>query len=257
MSARANRQDREQAGGVTRSPRFLLALVHELRGPLSSLSMAAELLEQNRTGQLDSQVLRSVGAIRESASDLGDLLGQVARLARLEAGSTEVEWKPIALEGLLSELFEELAPLARSQEAVVRTILEPGTPATWVSDPALLRELLRTVLGAALTASAGGEVVLNVAPEPFDGPPPGDHGPPVLCFRVTDSGPALGDVDAAELLAPFGKHDPRTRRRYGGRGLGLVVARATAELLGGALEATGSDQGACMVVRLPQRATGS
>ena len=76
-----------------------------------------------------------------------------------------------------------------------------------------------------------------------------------LQISLTDSGPALTEVDRAAVFAAFSAADPRLRRPSGGKSLRLTIARARARLLGGELSLENeADSGSCFVLRLPLRA---
>jgi two-component system, chemotaxis family, sensor kinase CheA len=238
---------------VIASPRFVGALVHELRSPLSTLSMVAELLAENRSGHLDEKEIRWAGALAEAAADLGELLDQAGRLARIEAGRVTVHTREVSLREVLKELEEELSAVASAHRVALDWEVAGSGPSRLTTDRVLLAELVRALVHAALSGSHGGVVTVSVAAEPA----PGDSGPDQrtqVRFQVSDNGPTLGNAEAAELLLPFRRQDPRTSRRHGGIGLSLVVARALADLLGGELTAEGGGQGepgVRFVLRLP------
>jgi signal transduction histidine kinase len=243
-------QEPDGKSTATRSPRFVSALVHELRSPLSTLLMLGDLLAENQAGHLDEQEQRWADNLRAAAIDLRELLEQVGRLARIEGGRMAVGCAPVAVAELVGELREQLETRAREQGTTLRWMLDPLTPARCATDAALLRELLSTLLEAALAADPGGTVELAVAPASG-----GDTGAPSLAeqivFRIADRGPTVPAEAAPELLAPFGRSDPRSRRRHGGAGLGLALARSIAGRLGGELVAEAGERGVAFVLRLP------
>src|SRR3954449_13241067 len=70
--------------------RFLSALVHELRTPLASFRMLADLLAEAPQGHLGEQERRYSENIREVVLDIQGLVGDVGELARLMVGRVEI-----------------------------------------------------------------------------------------------------------------------------------------------------------------------
>jgi len=76
-------------------------------------------------------------------------------------------------------------------------------------------------------------------------------GETALLIAVTDTGIGIDEEDQARIFERFTQKDGTIKRRHGGTGLGLTVARDLAELMGGTLTVKSkTDLGSSFTVRL-------
>jgi CheY-like chemotaxis protein len=101
------------------------------------------------------------------------------------------------------------------------------------SDPTRLRQILLNLLSNALKFTEAGEVRLTVSKGPND----------ELHFAVKDSGIGLTPEGMAKLFQSFSQADSSTTRKYGGTGLGLVISKKLAEIMGGTMTAESEGAG--------------
>lgn len=218
-------------------PSLLSGLTHELRTPLNSILMMAELLGESAGEDGDEREARYARNIHQAAEDLLELVNQAGELGRVEAGRLPVEARRLAVAELARRIEEAAAEDARAAEARLVLEVAPGAPENVVTDSEKLLRSAVLVVAAALHASRGGAVRVHLGAGTGEG---------ALTLRVADSGPPLTGTEAASLFAPFAGAGPRTARRFGGTGLGLPVAHALAELLGGRLTAEPGAEGGCV-----------
>ncbi|RYZ75674.1 MAG: response regulator [Proteobacteria bacterium] len=98
-------------------------------------------------------------------------------------------------------------------------------PAMIVSDELRFRQIITNILSNALKFTTHGTVKIQAARD--------DAGK--IKISIEDTGLGISDEDAAKLFQPFAQAESPLRRRYGGTGLGLVISRKLAHLLGGEL----------------------
>jgi signal transduction histidine kinase len=105
--------------------------------------------------------------------------------------------------------------------------VDPRLPVLLRGDPGRLRQIMVNLLSNAVKFTTSGEIELTFRP--------GEEGLPAC--RVRDTGVGMSAQQRASLFRPFQQADASTTRRYGGTGLGLVIARSLAELMGGQIGA--------------------
>ena len=219
------------------TPRFVSAVVHELRTPLSSLLLTAELLADDP--RLDPRQARFAGALLEAAGDLRALVDDLGELNRLHGGRARVMPGPVSPAALLAGAATFLHEPLAEREAVWEVAMEDGAPAEVESDGSWVQRVLVQLTGSALAAGAR-RLDWRVAPAPAG-----------VTLSLRDDGERLAAAELPLLFEPFGLTVARVRRPHGGSGLGLAVADAAARRLGGSLAAASDEAGTTLTLTLP------
>ena len=96
-----------------------------------------------------------------------------------------------------------------------------------VSDSTRIRQILVNLLSNAVKFTSEGEIFVRVNATPRD------DGSVQIHFSVKDSGIGIPADKIGRLFQAFSQVDSSTTRKYGGTGLGLVICRRLANLMGG------------------------
>jgi signal transduction histidine kinase/ActR/RegA family two-component response regulator len=218
---------------------FLAAMSHELRTPMNGvLGVSDVLLRQS----LPPDVQDMVGIIRRSSEALLGILNQILDLAKIEAGRFELEAIPFRADELLREV-QTLTALVAQQKGLRLELdgVDTLDGRSFRGDPLRLRQILLNLLGNAIKFTEAGEVRLTA--RRTEG---------ALVLAVTDTGPGISEEVQRKLFQPFQQADASTTRRHGGTGLGLVISRQLAELMGGTLALTSQlGRGSTFTLTLP------
>lgn len=203
---------------------FLAAVAHDLKTPLTIITMQATALEHQGHQPADS----SAAAIRTAGGHMARVLDELLDLAHLQAGRTPVlERQEIDLVALADRLAQEYQRTTRRHRIAVRAAV-PAVVGHW--DRARLERVLANLLANALKYSpAGGDIVVAIRPEG-----PGDRrtGPGVR-LEVLDRGIGIPATDLPRVFERF--HRDGNVGHLGGSGLGLAGAREIVEQHGGTL----------------------
>lgn len=206
-------RDAVQAASQSKT-RFLAAASHDLRQPLHAVTLFAEALQ----GDLHDDAARGKQrGLLEAAHALRGLLDRLLDVAQLDAGGITACNTAFALDALLHKLAREFAPLARERGLAIRVV---PTRRWAASDPELLENLLRNLLGNALRYTHSGGVVLGCR----------KRGERIL-VQVSDTGIGIEAAHHQRIFEEFFQVDNPGRERNKGLGLGLSVVSRIARLL--------------------------
>lgn len=229
-------KDVAEAANLAKSD-FLANMSHEIRTPLSAILGYSELLAN--PDQTKSDALRCTTRIQRNMEHLTELIDEILDISKIEAGKLEIERVRFPLLPELSEIFTLLQDRACAKGLTFDVTFEGEIPESISACPMRLRQILLNIAGNALKFTQHGGVSIAVK---LGRNLPGS-GNMQLCFVVQDTGCGLAPDQQDRLFRPFSQADSSVTRRYGGTGLGLVLARRLAEALGGDVQLTGSKVG--------------
>lgn len=221
--------------------RFLSGLVHEIKTPLASIGVIAELLSTDEARGATGK--RYGGNLRELTRDLQGLVQDAGTLARLLEGTRPVRREPALVADLVARAVEAARGRGWDHGVSLSTAVAPDVPLVIETDVDLLRAALDGLLETAI-ALAGEAVALRVTLAGDDD---------VLFAVESDKACAPGDGGEA-LFAPFAAGTSRRLRQMGVRTLGPLVSRESARRLGGDVRTVTGDGRTSCVLRLPRRA---
>jgi PAS domain S-box-containing protein len=207
---------------ATRTRDEVLGIVaHDLRSPLSAISMYAHLVLEH--AGLDGEARGWMGGITRSGEQMGRLIQDLLDVAALEAGRLRMEPFALAPAPLLHEAAQGFEAQAAAAGLRLAVDAAPGLP-TVLGDPDRILQVLGNLLGNAIKFTpTGGRVALR-ASALRDG----------VELSVSDTGPGIGPDQLARVFDRFWQ--AKSARRAGA-GLGLAIAKGIVEAHGGRIRA--------------------
>ena len=211
--------------------RFVSDVSHELRTPLTTVRMAAEVLYLSRD-EFSTVNARSTELLYDQVERFQGLLNDLLEISRFDAGAAQLAETKTDVEAVVSRAMATAQPWAEKAGSNVKITIvgaEKGQRGVYASmDPRRIERIIRNLILNAVEHGEGNPIEVFIG-EDSD----------AVAVAVRDHGIGLSEEDAVRVFERFWRKDPARARTTGGSGLGLSIARADAQLHGGALEAWG------------------
>jgi two-component system sensor histidine kinase/response regulator len=216
---------------------FLANMSHEIRTPMNAIiGMTHLALKTQPTPRQRDHLLK----IRQSSQHLLGVINEILDFSKIEAGKLTIERVDFELDQLLDSVTSLMAEKAavKGLELIVR--VAEDVPAHLVGDPLRIGQVLINYTSNAVKFTDEGEVAIHVGVQKRRD----DH--LLLRLSVRDTGIGLDEAQRGKLFKSFQQADSSITRRFGGTGLGLVIAQRLAALMGGEVGVDSAPgQGAC------------
>lgn len=201
---------------------LLGTISHEIRTPLATI-------EGYMQGLMDGVVPEEPGTyelVRKEAARLSRLVTDIGRLSRLEAGAEPINPRQLVATELVEAVATPLKPQFANAGLSLDIDCESPCPSVW-ADPDKFAQILGNLLSNSLRyTSRGGAVKVSMRSEES-----------MVVFTVEDNGIGIPAADLPHIFERFYRVDKSRSIAGGGSGIGLAVAKALAEQMGGSISA--------------------
>jgi signal transduction histidine kinase len=210
---RSEREAREMAEGAVRSRDDFLAMVsHDLRNPLATISMSADLLLDQMRGAIDPSARVQAERIQRSVGQMLRLVDDLLDVAKMEAGTFSIERSPHDAVALAREVIDPFSLTARERSIQLDVELPAGLLPI-ACDRQRVLQVLSNLLGNAIKFTPkGGRVLLQVLRRADE-----------AVFSVRDTGRGIPADQLPHVFERFWRADRQSQRSSG---LGLFIARS-------------------------------
>jgi signal transduction histidine kinase len=219
---------------------FVANVSHELKTPLTSIQGFAQAILDG-AAQTPEALQQAAGVIFNEATRMHRLVMDLLSLARLEAGTADLQRAPVNMRLLLDSVMEKFVPQAQAAQVELSSDLKE--PALLIGDGDRLAQVFTNLMDNAIKFTPpGGRVTLAV--QPLEGG---------LLVSVADTGKGIAPQDQARIFERFYQVDKSRRGGTGrGVGLGLAIARQIVLAHSGQIWVESEPgQGSRFVVKLP------
>jgi CheY-like chemotaxis protein len=196
---------------------------HELRTPLNAILGFAQLLQRDKKEPLSDRHKERVGQILKGGEHLLRLIDDILDLSRIEAGGVSISTEPVSVPDVLGEVRTTLESMAL--RAGIRLEVGPlpaGLPSVSADRTRLAQILMNFGSNALKYNRSGGSATIRVS-MPEEGR---------VRVSVADTGIGIPADKQDKLFQPFQRAGQETGP-IEGTGIGLVIAKRLAELMGG------------------------
>jgi len=205
---------------------FLANVSHEVRTPLNSIIGFSELAYNddslNRTRSY-------IGKTLENAGWLLDIINNILDIPNIESGKITLEKIPFDLNDLLEYCSTVAASIAEEKGLSLLSGDTAAIEKKLIGDPMRLRQVIISLLSNAVKFTNIGTVELLASVLESN------KKNVTICFEVKDSGIGISPEQIEKICEPFIQADNSIKRKAGGIGLGLTIAKSIVESMGGKL----------------------
>ena len=228
-----------EAANVAKSA-FLANMSHEIRTPLTAIIGFSESLldaSQSMTERVDS-----INTVIRSGKHLLQIINDILDISKVEAEKLEVEHLQVSPFEILNDVQSLISLVAQEKGLDFNIEYDFPLPATIITDPVRLKQIIINLCSNAIKFTAKGGVCIKVFC---------DLDTEIFHLEVMDSGIGLTGEQISRIFDPFTQADSSTTRQYGGTGLGLHLSKKLAEKLGGDITVESTPgEGSCFKVSI-------
>ncbi len=214
-------------------------LAHEIKNPLSTISMNVELLAEDFAqpqNQRERRALERIRRVQKECGRLQSLLDDFLGFARAQPQNVEA----YPLDRFLEEVLEFFAPQAQRHGVEVVQLFDSDLPPVRIDRQYLRAAILNLLLNSLQAMPQGGRLEVRTR---RDGR--------WVAVDLIDTGPGMDEKTLARIFEPFFSTKP------GGSGLGLPTARKIVEALGGTIQVQSEPgRGTQFTLRFPAASAG-
>jgi len=204
---------------------FLANMSHEIRTPMTAILGYTDLLEHEvDTWGARETKLEYIEIVRRNGEHLLQIINDILDISKIEAGKMTVERIAVNPAKLIEEVVSLMSVRADAKGIELNAALGPDLPISMQSDPVRLRQVLVNLIGNAIKFTEIGSVAIKANYDTKNR---------LLSVAVIHTGIGLTTDQSANLFGAFAQADTTVTRKFGGTGLGLLISKRLAQLLGG------------------------
>lgn len=215
---------KEEAEEASRAKsQFLANMSHEIRTPMNAIIGLSELALDEDSIVTQKDFLQK---IKDSAKLLLRIINDILDYSKIEAGKLEFEKSEFKIDDIVSTMLSIFKKSAIDKGIELFFHIKPGVPNTLMGDSVRLTQTLTNLVGNAVKFTNKGFVELSIELKSIS------NDCATLEFKVIDTGIGISKEQQSKLFSAFEQADVSTTRKYGGTGLGLVIAKKIVNALG-------------------------
>lgn len=202
---------------------FLANISHEIRTPINTIAGMSEILANE---DLKDDVREKVQDLQGASRNLVTLVSDMLDFAEIQSGKLELTESSYNLTSTINDIVNIINNQKKSKEIEFILDIDTDIPALLVGDEQKLKRAMLNILSNAVKFTEVGCVVLEISCRR-------ERYGVNLCITVRDTGIGIDSSQLHNVFNSFSMVDTKRNRQEGGVGLGLAIAQAIIEKMGG------------------------
>jgi two-component system phosphate regulon sensor histidine kinase PhoR len=200
---------------------FINNMTHELKTPLSTITVAGKTLEMPQIRSNDEKILETARLIGKQSIHLNQLINMILEISMWERTQFELDKKNIDIEELLDDVVESFRAGGGNGAMINKKYNLNGLKAEL--DVVYFTTMINNLLANAVKYSDKNPVIEIE----------GSHSEKNICIKVSDNGIGISRHDQKHIFDKFYRASTGNIHKFKGLGLGLYYVRKIAEAHGG------------------------
>jgi len=206
---------------------FLANMSHEIRTPLNAIIGFSELLQDTIKDEKHHNYIHTINI---AGNSLLTIINDILDLSKIEAGKTELHYKPVKIIPIFKEIEMIFMQKIHSQGIEFIVDIQDDIPELILFDEVRIRQILLNLVGNAVKFTEKGYVKLSIKTMPSN---TNDMSSVVLHLSVEDTGIGIPESEKEKIFEAFTQISGQSIKKYGGTGLGLSITKKLVEMMNG------------------------
>ena len=231
---------------------FISLISHQLRTPANIISWYAEILMNEKNGQVNEKQKALIQQIQAGSRRLSNLMASIVNTARYDLKRIKLKEQNIDIEDFLKRLCSRKAADLKEQNIQLEYSIDETLETSMVTDREYLGIVLKAVIDNSIRYNVpGGSVVVGIKSRPFK--QIGEDAVDGFQISVADTGMGIPARQRFDVFNKLFRADNAQRSGETGLGLGLYLAKRYLGQLGGTIHFESSPgSGTTFFINLPK-----
>jgi len=222
-NARLYAEERERAAALRTleqmKSEFLVTASHQLKTPLTSVKVAADILIEQEGKDPSASRLPMIQTLSVGVSSLERLVNEVLDFAKMQTATLDIHREPSDILQLIRDVAAMMAPALQRKKQQLKLELPDTLPLTLIDWHRLEQVLVNLVENASKFTPKNEQISVRASEDSQSG----------VIVEIEDSGPGIPQDEQDKIFEPYYQASD-TSGYYAGSGLGLAIARSLVQL---------------------------
>lgn len=200
---------------------FVSVMSHEMRTPLNAIIGTIYLMEKE---QISEDQQENLDVLKISSNNLLLLINDVLDFNKIESGKLTLEKIAFNFNELLLQIVKSQNFKAKNNGNEIKLNVDVNFQQNLIGDPLRIGQIISNLLSNAIKFTKKGTIEINVFQLDYN------NGNSTFKIEVIDDGIGIDASNQLKIFEPFVQEESKTTRKFGGSGLGLVIANRILKL---------------------------